>query len=159
MQKGKSIHNFKPNNIITLIDAPNMDMPIQMEKKIKDYSLVGKKLKLINVVNASIYLEKLSLKETKPTNDSMGIDVNSMLNEMLSGMQQNPLGLGGDDANLIIIPLEKYKSGWDYWINPFDYDPNESLEDLEKLYDECIKNESYERASMIKEKIENKKRK
>jgi hypothetical protein len=127
----KNIYEFKKGDFITKID-PVLDP----ETGRKDYSLVGKKLEFRGIANASIYLKK---------------DVDALMSMFL-----------GTGNFTIQIPLEIWADGWAYYDEPefmndedgkAETPKNNKQAEIEWEISKAIKDEDFEKASELKEKL------
>lgn len=125
-QEEKSIYNFKKGDIITRIK------PVLDEMGNKDYTLVGKRVTFKGIANASVYLSREA--------------------DFLTSI------FVGKDNFTIQVPLELYELGWADYIEPDFIDEDSPIFDDEKsLHDEiqkAVKEDNYERADMLKKRLE-----
>jgi hypothetical protein len=128
-QEEKSIYDFRKGDLVTRISPMIGDSGPMGEK---DYSLVGKKLSYLGIANASVYLSKTA--------------------DFLISM------FTGKDEFTIQLPVELCETGWAYYVEP-DFIDSESipLDDEETLRTEikkAVKEDNFERAEMLKRKLE-----
>lgn len=125
-QTEKSIYEFKKGDIITRL-KPALD-----DTGHKDYDLVGKKITFMGIANASIYLSRKA--------------------DLLASL------FVGKDSFTIQLPLELYDEGWAEYIEPDFIEDDSSIDDYEKSLDnelqKAVKEDNYERADMLKKKID-----
>ena len=133
----KSIYEFKKGDIITRV-APSKSLgkSIFNPEGVGDRSYQGDKLIFVGVANGCIYLKRTDKIELKMFGDK-----------------------------LMDLPLDIFRDGWDYWI-----DPNSLLEDidetifvstdgLQEAINIAIAEENYEAAEKLKRLIKNNEKK
>jgi hypothetical protein len=133
-QKSKSIHEFKPGDIITRIE-PVVKISKAMFMGGVDYdgSFIGEKLIFVGIANGCAYFE---------TTDSFS----------------KTLEKGG----LISLKIYNFEKGWSYYIDPVtllnmrprsEYEALSNKALIDKL-DNAISDENYEEASKIQHEID-----
>jgi hypothetical protein len=130
-QEVKSIFSFKKGDNITRLEPINYK-----DGTPADYGLVGKKVKFLGILNASIYLSR-----------------QMELNDFLSMI------FGGSGNVNFQLPLEVAKEGWGDYIEPDFIEEGESIlfdneEILQKEIERAIGSDDYEKADRLKKKLE-----
>ena len=113
-QKEMSIYEFAKGDIITRIK------PLVEHDGYKNFTYIGYKLEFLGILNATIYLRRVK-------ND---VDTNPFL--VLFGLTNH----------IIEIPVEMWKNGWSYYIEPnfLIKEEKKSINDLENMSsDDAIK--------------------
>jgi len=128
-QEEKIIYDFRKGDLITRIK------PILGESGPlgdKDYSLVGKKITFLGIANASVYLSKPA--------------------DFLVAM------FTGKDELTFQLPVELCEDGWAFYTEPdfLDSDslPMDSEEKLKEEIRKAVKDDNFEKAEMLKKKLE-----
>jgi len=129
IQGEKTIYDFRKGDQITRI-KPILGDPGTLGDK--DYSLVGKKVTFLGIANASVYLSKAA----------------DFLISMFTGKEELTFQ----------IPVELCEDGWAFYTEPDFLDPDSlPMDSEEKLKEElmkAVKDDNFERAEMLKKKLE-----
>ena len=124
----KEIYDFQAGDEIVRVEPAK---PYQ--SGIRDRSYTGKKLILLNIINGQIYLRRTD---------------------------EADVALFGD--SLISLDLDMWDEGWDMWRDPTTLSNNTDewtlhvgmdVETIKQLMKEAIEDEDYERAGVLKEKL------
>jgi hypothetical protein len=127
-QEEKRIYDFRKGDVITRI-RPMSDYGPMGDK---DYNLVGKKVTFLGIANASVYFSKSA----------------DFLIAMFTGKSEFTMQL----------PVELCEDGWAYYVEP-DFIDSESMpldneETLRSEIKKAVKEDDFERAEMLKIKLE-----
>jgi hypothetical protein len=134
----KKIYEFKKGDrIVRIQPAKSNGRSIFNPEGIGDRSYIGDELIFVGIANGQIYAKRT---------DKLSIR------------------LFGD--KLLNIPLDLFDEGWEYYINPEELLDESFLEDsiilskeqLEEQLEKALEDENYELASVLKEKLDNDKR-
>jgi len=128
-QEEKTIYDFRKGDHITRIKPILGDSGPLGDK---DYSLVGKKVTFLGIANASAYLSKAA--------------------DFLIAM------FTGEEELTFQIPVELCEDGWAFYAEPdfLDSDslPTDNEEKLKEELRKAVKDDNFERAEILKKKLE-----